>query len=108
MKPYKTNHLANKVEKMHAANAIPSKLLTYFAMQEELTYLLHQSLAEFIDESAVTSCQVVRFFNGELIVTTSSLTLANHLRYLEQQLLESLKTKPALHTLNKLSIVQLS
>lgn len=102
----KINHLGTTCERLQAQNQLPKLLTDYFENQSKLTALLQQTLSTLVVPQAAQTCQVVRYANGELIVSTPNGTLINHLRYLSGTLMELLKQQHEFIDLQKISLVQ--
>lgn len=106
--PKKSNHLASFTERLQAVNALPETFITYQKQQAMLTQAFCQALTGVVDEQSLAGCQVVRFFNGELIISCSSTTLVNHLRYLSSLILSTLQNHPTFAAVQKLHLAHLT
>lgn len=102
----KINHLGNTSERLQAQNRLPKSLLVYFETQTHLTTLLQKTLNLLITQEMAQTCQVVRYAQGELIISTANNTLINHLRYLSGTLVDTLKQQKEFVELQKLTFVQ--
>lgn len=100
-----TNHLAHRSEVIKASNHLPQGLRAYFDEQTRWTLLFRQVVEQVISTEMADACQVVRYFNGELIVSSPNLTLINHLHYLLPTLIDALKFYQEFTHLNKISLV---
>lgn len=101
----RTNHLASKSELLKAQNRIPQGLRAYFELQAHQTLIFRQTVAQLIPKEMADLCQVVRYFNGELIVSSPNLTLNNHLHYLLPTLINTLKSHQAFAQLSTITLV---
>lgn len=100
-----TNHLASQDEFIKATNRLPKKIRSYFEQQAQLTTAFRQTVEPMLSKSMVQLCQVVRYADGEMIVSVSNATLVNHLHYLLPTLLNALKTHNDFIYLNKIHFV---
>lgn len=100
-----TNHLAHRSEAIKVNNQLPQGLRAYFDEQTQQTLAFQQVVAQVVSTEMATLCHVVRYFNGELIVSSPNLTLINHLRRLLPILINTLQSHQDFKNLNKINLV---
>lgn len=101
-----TNHLANHHERILSKNALPHNLGDYHRHHQALTVNLQTILAPSLGEGAKL-CTVARFHQGELVLSVASQTLANHLRLLHDNLVQTLNAHEPFLSLTKIHAVYL-
>lgn len=101
------NRLANQSERLSARNRLPKPWLAHYQRQQKLDALWRALTADTLGDAA-SLCQVVRFCEGKLVVSTPNQTLANHLRFLAPSLIDALKRHPDFANLRTLRALCLS
>lgn len=99
------NRLASKSERLKASNHLPQGLINYFEQQAHLTTLFQQVVIDKVSPEMASLCQVVRYANGELIVSSANATAINHLYRLLPALMDTLKTHQDFQLLHKIHLV---
>lgn len=84
------NHLAAHHERLQAAHRLPKAWQSYFEHQTKLNDAWLVAVGDLLSADVASLCQVVRFCDGQLIVSTPNQTLVNHLRYLSGNLIDTL------------------
>lgn len=102
----KPNHLATREERLMPATTLPKPLLEYFAYHQALTEDFCATLKTLLGDG-VALCTVVRLHQNELIISVSSQTLANHLKYLNETILATLHLHPKFASVQVLQVVYL-
>ncbi len=99
------NQFANRTERLTAKAQLPKAFLHYLHTQEQLTQIFRQVVSEVVSVQASEQCQVVRYHEGELIISTHNATLVNHLRYVHDLLVTHLRQQPKFAHVYKLHLV---
>lgn len=87
----KTNHLASQLERLNNARlALPTNLLAQYKERQALTAVVQQHLTNQLTPEILAQCQVVDFDATSLTLTVPSQTVANHLLYLQHQIVAQL------------------
>lgn len=85
------NQLAKLVEhQSFAGSALPKNLTETLKIYTQATCELKTILAEALPEDILNSCQVVGLTAEQLTLSVSSITAANHIRYLQNAYLQVL------------------
>lgn len=105
--PKSPNQLSSRTERMRGVYHLPiSKSITaYFAEQERLTQAFFETLASTLTPDTLTLCRVIRYHQGQLIVTVENQTFINQLNYLKPSLMDTLSKHPLFRHLSCLSFV---
>lgn len=99
------NRLASKSERLKASNHLPQELINYFEQQAHLTTLFQQVVTDMALPEMASLCQVVRYANGELIISSANATAINHLYRLLPALIDALKIHQDFQFLHKIHLV---
>lgn len=106
LKTQSVNHLASTLERQAAAGAtLPTLLRKRVAYLNHLTDLLHQTLPSLVGHELAQLCQVVYVAEHRITIAVSSMTGVNHLRYLQNECLNTLKQHPEFGQYHELNII---
>ncbi|WP_434353349.1 DciA family protein [Psychrobacter sp. HD31] len=95
-----TNQFGSLVDKQREAGCrLPNNISTHLQKLQlatnEFKTVLYDALAG-LPKDIVKNCQVVKFTSTELTVSVTSITVANHMRYMQSQYLNELQTQSVL------------
>ncbi len=107
IKTHKPNHLASRIEQQAAAGAqIPDVLAERLARLNHLTDIATPLLSSLLGTAVVDGCQVAFVSENCITLSFPTMTAVNHVRYLQEQCLQTLRTHPEFHPFIQIKVVQ--
>lgn len=105
--PLKPNHLAQRIDhQKSAASSLPRTLNEKYIQLNKLTEEIKSLLGSGLPEEILKSLWVVKYENGQLVLSVQSQTAANHLKYQSNNLINILKEQSlTFSVLNNIDVI---
>lgn len=93
MSDKKPNHLASLMERsqMTTDSLLPISLQSSYETYQKATLNIKAALAEYLPKEILDDCWVVGLSETQITLSVTSVTAANHMRYLQKPLLQQIR-----------------
>lgn len=106
-KTHKPNHLASRTERQAAAGVqIPNVLAKRLERLNHLTNIATPLLSSLLGVAVADGCRVAFVSENCITLSFPTMTAVNHVRYLQEQCLQTLRTHPKFSPFTEIKVIQ--